>query len=220
MMTSLILVAALQASPSTPRVGQWVQYRLSGGEGRVSYWRIAVVGQERDPHGRNAFWLELEWGDHPSLASPLVAVRALIALPDASARAVTRAWVSFAGEPARELPPETLFTGRVAELAALRPVTPAPGPAVRSLPQRLVTPAGPLDATRSEIRAGRDTVYRVWHARDVPILGLARVELPGLSHRMELFARGESARCRMALPPPSTANIPSESHSETAGAVP
>src|SRR5688500_2923656 len=59
-------------------VGEWVTYRMSGA-GRDVYLRLAVVGEEQDGLGRPAVWMELEWGEHPELASPLAQIRFLAA---------------------------------------------------------------------------------------------------------------------------------------------
>ena len=66
----------------TTQVGDWVTYKLDGGGARVHYWRLAVVGEEQDKLGRDALWLEMEWGTHPAMRAPLAQIRMLIARGD------------------------------------------------------------------------------------------------------------------------------------------
>ena len=63
----------------TTQVGDWVTYKLDGGGARVHYWRLAVVGEEKDKLGRDALWLEMEMGTHPAMRAPLSQIRMLIA---------------------------------------------------------------------------------------------------------------------------------------------
>ena len=53
----------------TSAVGDWVTYRLDGGGARVHYWRMAVVGEEKDQYERDAVWLEMEMGTHPAMGA-------------------------------------------------------------------------------------------------------------------------------------------------------
>ena len=59
----------------TTQVGDWVTYKLDGGGARVHYWRLAVVGEEKDKLGRDALWLEMEMGTHPARRAPLSQIR-------------------------------------------------------------------------------------------------------------------------------------------------
>jgi hypothetical protein len=199
----------LVPGPLTARVGEWVTYRLDGGGGRASFWRMAVVGETRDKQGREAVWIEMELGQHPELAAPLAQVRVLVARSvGLSSGGVTRLQVAQGFDRPREVSPEAF----PAFLHA--PLPPAPpsgwaGPVqVRTgAALRLMTPAGTLSARPIELVLGRLVVRRLWLSPEVPVLGLAKLELPAAGQVMEVEAHGTDAEPRMAPPAPEAPQI-------------
>jgi len=226
---------SLEAPLQEARVGDWVSYRIVGGRGREGHWRMAVVGEELDALGRSAVWLEMEFGAEAKLAAPLLQFRMLVAR-DAGlvASGVSRLIVAFGFDRPQELEPsaiERVLSGRgAAEIeGGWQNGHSAPGPAGRnghSAPRplspvgaedkltvrrggqvRLLTAAGTVSATPIELFYRRTLVQRFWISPDVPVLHLARIELPATSHSMEATGYGHDATARVSEPSASTPKI-------------
>jgi hypothetical protein len=69
---------------------------------------------------------------------------------------------------------------------------------------RLVTMGGTVDAVPLEIRLRNTVVKRVWLSRQVPLLQLARIEMPAIDHVMELRDYGSDAKPRIVMPAQGT----------------
>jgi hypothetical protein len=201
----------MPSGPLSARVGEWVTYRLAaGGEGPASFWRMAVVGEERDNRGREAVWIEMELGQQRELAAPLAQWRVLVARQvGLSAEGVTRLQVALGFDRPREVSPDALpaFFGAA--------VPPPPASSARSgaarlregAPVPLMTPAGTLSARPVELLLGSRVVRRLWLSAAVPVLGLARLEVSGVGPLMEVEAFGTDATPRMAPPAPEAPQI-------------
>lgn len=205
---------------SDVQVGDWVTYRIYGGvQDRESYWRVAVVGADKDPKGRDAWWVELEMGQHPAMKAPLFQTRMLIT-QDAPENepAVTRMFMAFGIEKVHEISPQSLAelfsdkeqdtrTPEEIEAAAKAP-KPKPASAaakanmiVRTLPEkRLMTLAGTVSAVPTEVRYASTVIKRIWVSREVPILHLAKLEIPAIEHSIEVRDFGRNAKPEMILP--------------------
>jgi hypothetical protein len=202
----------LSIPPVALKVGDWVTYQMDGGEGRRAYWRLAIVGEEKDSTGRDAQWVEVEIGLHPELASPLAQMRILIAdWEGTQASGVLRLIVAMGNDAPQEVSPVALQepVARVlnpgndhlegAELKEVRVRT--------GRETRLMTYAGSVVATAVEVLY-RDTVMkRLWMSRDVPVLHLAKLELPAIKHVMEVRAFGTGAVSRIQLPSQAASEI-------------
>ncbi len=192
------------------QVGDWVTYKLDGGGARVHYWRVAVVGEEKDKLGRDALWLEMEMGTHPAMRSPLSQIRMLVARGDGVAfdpDAITRLVVAIGFDQPQEYSQEAL------EWVVARPEKPKAPPApqgklqsppvVRSGKEtRLMTPAGTVTAVPIELFYRSTVVKRTWLSREIPILNLAKIEIPRIAHALEVQEYGVNARPRMRPPDP------------------
>jgi hypothetical protein len=206
-------------------VGQWATFRIDGGGDRVQFIRFAVVGEELDRKQRPAYWLELEIGQHPAMKAPLMQLRMLIARGEGMTKeGVTRIFVAVGAERPNELDDEA-----VAAFFGANPKQPAPVARAAPLeglttfvgqPTRLMTPAGTLTATAVEVRLRSTMVKRIWTSDQVPILHLARLEIPGLAHTIEVRDFGINARSQMVLPAPGTAKIKLEGYDELAIGLP
>jgi hypothetical protein len=183
-------------------VGQWVTYELDGGEGRASYWRIAVVSQERDKNGRDALWIEIEIGTHPQLLAPLAQLRVLMSREAGmTAEGISRLVIGQGFDKPLEVSPEQL-AAFVAE--RLPPVAPSARRASATVQAgrraSLLTAAGAIQATPVEVRHRSLVVQRLWVSPQVPVLHLARVELPAVGQSMTVHAFGSDASPRVELP--------------------
>lgn len=214
----------LEAPLREARVGDWVSYRIQGGAGREGHWRMAVVGEELDAQGRSAVWLEMEFGAEAKLANPLLRFR-MLAVRDAGLvpGGVSRLIVAFGFDRPQELEPsaiERVLSGTsAAEIeggwqnghSAPRPLFPGGAEdklMVRRGGQvRLLTAAGTVSATPVELFYRRTLVQRFWISPDVPVLHLARIELPATSHTMETTGYGHNATARIPEPSASTPKI-------------
>jgi hypothetical protein len=226
-MLVLLLLVAYPASASIPakplldhlakglrttQVGDWVTYKLDGGGARVHYWRLAVVGQEKDKLGRDALWLEMDMGTHPEMRAPLSQIRMLIAKGDGVAfdpNGVTRLIVAMGFDRPQEYSHEAL-DWTLTRHARPKPPAPRQGkvpytPVVRlGQETRLMTPAGTLTAVPIEVLYRSTVIKRTWMSREVPILNLAKIEIPRIAHALEVHEYGVNAKPRMLLPDPKT----------------
>lgn len=196
---------AAAPSPEGPlrgKVGDWVTYRLVGENGHASFWRMALVSEARDNHGRDAVWLEMEIGETAELAAPLARMTMLVARNAADPhQAVTRLWIAVGFERPQEVSPEALGGYFLPPLPSLRPPPPGGDVQVRTVGRRpLRTSAGMIEAQLTEVLRRGVTVERLWTSDAVPVLGLARVELGGGRSSLEVHASGHDARPRMGLP--------------------
>jgi hypothetical protein len=228
---SLAAQMALQMENLPPvKVGQWVTYQLNGGGDRTHFWHLSIVGGERDSKGRDAVWLEIDIGTHPKMVSPLLQMRFLYA-PSVglNAEGVTRAYLGYGVEKPVELD-EAATAQMFLPVAASAP-TEAAAPSPAGAPQlkvvtrvgalsRLVTAAGSVSATPVEVLLRQTVVKRMWLSAQVPILGLAKLELPALSHTMEVRDFGVDARPQMVTPSPGTPKVGVERYDDLASYPP
>lgn len=198
----------------TTRPGDWVTYRLEGGGARVHYWRLAVVGEEKDRLGRDALWLEMEMGTHPAMRAPLSQIRMLVARGNGvafDANGVTRLIVAMGFDRPQEYSQEALDWAltKPSRAQPARPHGRLPQPPVVRSGQetRLMTPAGTVTAVPVEVLYRGTVVKRTWVSREVPLLQLARIEIPRIAHALEVFEYGVNARPRMLLPSPETPRV-------------
>jgi len=202
----------------TTQVGDWVTYKLDGGGARVHYWRLAVVGEEKDKLGRDALWLEMDMGTHPEMRAPLSQIRMLIARGEGvafDANGITRLIVAMGFDRPQEYSNEALDWVLTKQS---QPKPPAPKqnqarhpPVVRSGPEtRLMTPAGTVTAVPIEVLYRTTVIKRTWLSREIPILNLAKIEIPRIAHALEVHEYGVNAKPRMRLPDPKTPQVKME----------
>jgi hypothetical protein len=202
---------------SQARVGDWVTYGFDGGGDRQHFWRLAIVGEERDGKGRDAFWVEIEIGEHAAMKAPMQQLRLLVAKGDGmTSSGVSRMLVAFGYEKPQELDADAMaWMLRPAPPDAEGPVLEAPKMWVRNGREaRLMTPAGTVDAQPVEIGLRETLVKRIWMSRQVPVLHVAKMEIPAIGHSMEVNDYGVDARPRMVLPGPKDPKIRMERYDE------
>jgi hypothetical protein len=197
-----------------PRVGDWVTYQLNGGGARVHYWRMAVVGEEKDRHGRPALWYEMEMGTHPAMRSPLGQMKMLLAreVKQGGPHPISRLIVASGFDKPQEYSPEALdfALGEVVSNAAKQRASApakAPGSLQTGKEARLMTLAGTLTAVPVEVKYRNTVVKRLWMSREVPVVHLARIEIPGIQQMMDLYDYGVDAKPRMLMPDPKAPQI-------------
>ena len=227
-MIAAVALLLLSANPSLPgasmvseqlthgltgaKVGQWVTYRFDDGGDRVHFWRIAVVGEEKDALGRPALWLELDVGQHHEMKSPLSQMRLLVARSVGLGKGgVTRAFVSFGVQRPREVEPaslELIEPGEAPKAAAAEePIDRRLATMTEGMPTRLITQAGTVTARPIEMKVRQTVVKRIWVSEQIPILQVAKVELLPISHSMEVRDYGADAKSLMPPPSPTAAKI-------------
>jgi len=221
-----LAVERLEQPLDDARVGDWVAYRIDAGPTRQGHWRVAVVGEEQDARGRPAFWLEIEFGSHASLSAPLLQFRMLVAKGTGiTSDGVSRLIVVFGHDRAQEVDPSAI--GRVLLGARAAETTPE-GQNGHSASQgelsvrhgkelRLLTSAGTVSATPVELWYQRTLVQRFWISAEVPVLHLARIELPAAAHSMEASGYGHDAKARVGEPGSATPKIRLERQADAAG---
>jgi hypothetical protein len=207
-----VLAQHMKGGVPETKVGSWVLYQFNGGANRVHFMRLAVTGEEADKKGRPAWWMELEMGSHAKMVAPVAQMRMLVA-KDAgiSKDGVSRMIVSWG-----TVKPQELDEQAIALMFQEQPAAPAEAPAGRGevnkaqlsshtgKPTRLVTLGGTVDAVPVEIRLRDTMIKRIWLSRQVPLLQLARLELPAIQHVMELRDYGADAKPRIVMPTPGT----------------
>ena len=70
-----------------------------------------------------------------------------------------------------------------------------------------MTPAGTVTAIPIEVMYRSTVIKRTWMSREIPILQLAKVEIPRIAHALEVFEYGVDAKSRMLLPDPKTPTV-------------
>jgi len=205
------LVRHMAGGFSDARPGDWVSYRTDAGKGRVSFWRFSVVGAEKDALGRDALWIEIELGQHGDLRAPLAQIRMLVARRiGLVGDGVTRVFVALGVDRPQEVSPEQL--GRILPPGPEQDDAPMPtdadGTTVRpGTESRLMTHAGTLPAIPTETYQRGSLVQRIWISHRLPLLHLAKLEMPGIGHAMEVTGFGGGARSRMVLPPGNDSKV-------------
>ncbi|WP_163998326.1 hypothetical protein [Pyxidicoccus caerfyrddinensis] len=204
------------------RVGDWVTYRMDGGGARVHYWRMAVVGQEKDRYERDAVWMEVEFGTHPAMRAPLGQMKMLVVLGEADdprRHAITRLIASAGYGKPQEYSQEALEAmldkkKEPAPDAARAKAAPAPAvpaayrPVVRSGKEaRLMTHAGTVTAVPVEVVVRSTVIKRMWMSREIPVINLAKIEIPGIGQSMEVAEYGVDAKSRIRMPQPTEPEI-------------
>lgn len=190
-------------------VGQWVTYELSRPRFK-GFMRISAVGEEKDAQGRDAIWVEMDVGEHHLMKAPHLQYKMLVARDAGlTANGVTRAFIAVGYERPRELE-----TDAIAELFAEPPPRPmleskvAPpktlaGFNVRSeqgKPTALMTHAGTVTASAYSLYYKATVIKRIWVSPQIPILHLAKIELPPVGTAMEIRDYGVGARPMMTTP--------------------
>lgn len=220
-----LLSHMVKGLPDT-QVGDYVTYRVRGGiDERTHYWRVAVVGQDKDKQGRDAYWVELMMGTHHLMRAPLFQSRLLIARnPGPNEEPISRIYIAWGMEKARELSDESLaklldptpddpaqslneeelkLYNQAQAMERQKKLSPAAKKAlnIRTLPEkRLMTLAGTVTAVPTEVRYASTVIKRIWMSREVPILHLAKMEIPAIEHSLEVRDYGRNAKPEMILP--------------------
>jgi hypothetical protein len=220
-----IVAAALAAAPlpgssliaermsvTDAKVGEWVVYRLEG-SGRSQFWRVAAVGEEKDVRGRPAVWLELDFGEHPAMKAPMAQMKVLVARGSGlTADGVTRAFVAFGADRPREVEPEDLPRFLTRDKTAAGPPASPDVSVKRGDATRLVTLGGTVTASPVEVRVRSTLIKRFWLCDQVPLLKVAKMELPAIGYSLEVRDWGLDARPQMAPPDPDAARIRMEQY--------
>ena len=193
------LIRHMSHGASDAKRGDWISYRTDAGGGRVSFWRLSAVGAEKDALGRDALWVEVELGQHENLRAPLLQMKMLIARGEGlGADGVTRLFVAIGADPPQEISPDRLHT------LWRSPPAGAHGPGEEIIrtrdERRLMTHAGTLPAIPIEIYHRGSLIERIWMSHRLPLLGLAKLEMPSIGHAMEVTGFGHDAVPRMILP--------------------
>ena len=206
------LYQALRKGLGPARVGEWVTYELRGGPDRGGFWRLAVVAEQKDAKGRDAYWVELELGEAANMVAPLVQMKMLVARAGGLSKPdnVTRLILAVGLTEPQEVEASALGAffrpapaqAPVEPLPALRELHSRTGKAIR-----LMTAAGTVSALPVETLY-RETVYeRIWFSEEIPLLRIARIEIPAVAHTMEVRDFGLNARARMRPPRPTAPRI-------------
>jgi hypothetical protein len=205
-----VMVEQLSHGLPAAEVGQWVTYQLMTEQGRRSFWRLAVVGNDRDAKGRDAAWVEMEFSETAKMVAPLFQMRMLVARNGGlDANAISRVFVAAGVGKPMELDPKS-----VAQMYEKPPATAIAEPATRKdahvqtgKPEQLMTLAGTLNAVPIEVMYRKTVVERFWMSKQIPVLQLAKVEIPGIETGMEVRDYGLDARPMMRLPDPNETKL-------------
>jgi hypothetical protein len=81
-------------------------------------------------------------------------------------------------------------------------------PVIRSGKEtRLMTLAGTVTAVPVEVLFKNTVIKRMWISREVPLMNLVKMEIPGIAHTMEVAEYGIDAKPRMVMPPPDAPKV-------------
>ena len=220
------LVQSLEDGIGTAKLGDWVTYEMDGGPNRSAYWRLAVVEEQRDALDRDACWLELEMGTDGNMVAPLFRMRALVAR-DAGFNGVgiTRLIVAYGADSAHELAAEAVRqlmtqSGHPPSLPA-RTSPSTQGPVIRKgEPNRILTAMGTIIATPVEVIDRKVVLKRIWVSEEVPVLHLAKLEIPSIGQSMEVHRYGHDAKAQLPIPARDQPQIRAEPLQRAANPVP
>ncbi|MFY0521803.1 hypothetical protein ACN28I_00820 [Archangium gephyra] len=191
------------------RVGEWVTYQMDGGP-QPGFFRLAAVAEQKDAQGRDAVWVELEFGQHAELKAPLAQFLLLVAR-DTGLRAegVSRLFVTQGFEKLQEVDTAALpfFLGTPGPPPSARLAVGQGSTVSRGAPTRLMTFAGTVTAEPLEVRYRQLVLKRYWVSRELPILHLAKIEFPPIRYSLEVRDYGLDARPRLVPPAPSDKKI-------------
>ncbi len=212
-----MLFEAAPAERMQARVGEWVTYQMDGAAQR-GFMRLAVVGEQKDAQGRDAVWLELEFGQHAELKAPLAQFLMLVARETGLRReGISRLFATQGFERLQEVDADAMpfFLGKADTSSASSSPAPATarlpagqGASVnRGSPTRIMTLAGSVTAEPMEVFYRRLVLKRYWVSREIPLLHLAKIEFPPIGYTMEVRDHGVDARPRIVLPAPGTKKI-------------
>lgn len=213
---SQTIIQRLGRGLQDPKIGQWVTYQLKGDDQRGGFMRLAIVGKQKDKVGREASWLEIEVGQNPNFVAPLFQMKLLIASKNGlQSDGISRAVVAIgAGQP-QEVDPKSL-SGRKSKgadepdqwiLANEKPINPSKVVARAGKPKLLMTAAGTVDALPVEL-VYRSTVFqRYWLSKEIPVLQLAKIEIPGIENSLEVRDYGLDAKPMIHFPDPNAPKI-------------
>lgn len=70
-----------------------------------------------------------------------------------------------------------------------------------------MTLAGTVAAVPVEVVMKNTVIKRMWLSREIPLLNLAKIEIPGIGHAMEVAEYGIDAKPRMRIPAPDAPKI-------------
>ncbi len=200
------LIRHMAAGPSDAKPGDWISYRIDAGSGRVSFWRLSAVGAQKDALGRDALWIEVELGHHRNLRAPLLQMKMLVARKGLAAERVSRLLVAIGTDPPQEISPDRLRTLWHSPPRAT--IHNSGAEIIRAGKEtRLMTHAGTIAAIPIEIYLRGTLVERIWMSHRMPLLGLAKFEMPLIGDSMEVTGFGHDAAPRMILPDGADPNI-------------
>ncbi|HLT28838.1 MAG TPA: hypothetical protein VK013_02265 [Myxococcaceae bacterium] len=192
------------------KVGDWVTYRISGGPGREAFWRFAIVAADRDGEGREGRWVEIDIGSHPNMVSPLSQLRMLMSRDQDGERnwKVRRVLMAHGTARPSEVDPAEVERLMGSGTGGGQGRASHPGArAVRGTPQRILTQAGSVQAEPVDLFYRGTRVRRIWMSPEIPVMGLAKIEIPGSGYTMEARDYGIGAEPMMVLPKPGTAPL-------------
>lgn len=208
--TRALLAHMAKGVPQT-RVGDWITYRIYGASPhRTAFIRVGIAKGEKDRFGRDAQWIDVELGEHHKMKAPLMQVRLLVA-PGASGDkpAITRGYFAHGTERVQELSPEALGWILTPEERDPQEVPtpkeraafdPSKSRITTGKEQRLMTLAGTVTAVPVEVRYGSTVIKRIWVSRELPIMQLAKLEMPVVDHALEVREFGTGYVSEMILP--------------------
>lgn len=211
-----LLRESMQRADNQVKVGQWVTYRFSAPDRKPKFWRFAAVAEEKDKLGRDAVWYEMEAGEHSEFRAPLLQMKMLLAKESGFSKAgMTRLIVQVGASKPQEVSDDMIAQVISPENEPSRdnPTVPIPKdpsllPKTKALPRTsLMTLAGTVSATPVEISVRNTPIKRMWVSEQIPLLHLAKLELPGLDYSVEVRDYGINAKPRMLKPPPELPKI-------------
>lgn len=188
------------------KVGDWVTYRIDGGPGRGAFWRMAAVEEQKGVHGEDLVWLEVELATSPSFAAPMAQFRMLVPhVLNFERQDVQRLLVGFG-----EAGSEEVGAGALDESLSLResPTARPPVSVQRDESFGVVqTQTGPVKALRYRLVQAGKILQIYWVSAEVPLLHLAKIEIPGLDQALVVHDFGTDARSRISIPDPARQKI-------------
>jgi hypothetical protein len=176
---------------------------------------MAAVEAAKGAHGEDLLWLEIELGTDSSFVSPMAQLRMLVPhVLDLEQKDVQRLIVGIGGQKPTEFEPTTVLLANASD----ERIRPAPTRQSVQLDKvgnavDIQTRAGPVRASPYRLIHGGKVIQVYWLSPTVPLLHLAKIEIPKLEQSLVIHDFGTDATSRVSLPSVNSPNTNVETSS-------
>jgi hypothetical protein len=169
-----------------PEVGSYAEYKMTYPSEKVeTIARMAIVGKEKTPDGKDLYWYEYQTTD-PRTGNVDI-VKMLISGDPQKEGTINRMIFKHNKDKAMELPEEMM---QMINAPVKKEEKVKKEGEVRDLgKEKLQTPAGIFECAHKQYVSEKKEVSDVWQAKEVPLFGLVKSVTPGMSMEIQKFGK-------------------------------